>query len=206
MRILVIMSLMKTNKFVILTEDISDFNTLKVLVRRILEKISVMNPTIKPKYPTLGGCSHLRNKAKKWIEMESANGFNIAILVHDLDRDKTRNTLLDESRLFETLEAIKIPSKVTRHICIPVEELEAWFFADDNLLKKKLGVTKVQRCLNPHLIDCPKEKLKQLFYKAGQIHTTKKNENLADELDIELCSKRCPAFRNLVKFLHELYQ
>jgi len=89
-----------------------------------------------------------------------------------------------------------------KHICIPIEELEAWFWSDPEVIKY-IGRGKGKAEANPHKISKPKEKLIKLSEGGNRKprYSTNMNAELADMLNLELCADRCPAFKGLIKFL-----
>jgi Domain of unknown function (DUF4276) len=94
---------------------------------------------------------------------------------------------------------------VKRHICIPVEELEAWFWSDPDVVRY-VGQGKGEAKVNPHLIIKPKEELIKLSLGANKRprYSTNMNVELAEILNLELCATRCPSFKNLLNFLKTL--
>jgi hypothetical protein len=109
-------------------------------------------------------------------------------------------------KLRETLE--KKASHLTdgrKHICIPVEEMEAWFWSDPGVVRY-VGQGKGKANENPHQIRSPKEELLKLSRSENRKprYSTNMNVELAAMLNLELCSQRCPSFKNLLRFLHSL--
>ena len=182
----------------ILGEDETDCRAVATLVRRLAEAPGWKRMPVKYKYPPTGGCAALRRKAAAYIRDLGRDGCRAAILVHDLDRE-------GEATLREKLDAIVCPPGITRHICIPIEELEAWFWSDQHVLDAVAdGLGKA--ALNPHLIRSPKEELIRLSRKAhGKAsYSTNENESLAAKLDLALCAQRCPSFNDLQVFVRSL--
>jgi hypothetical protein len=87
-------------------------------------------------------------------------GCNAFIIVHDLDRNPENNSLNDESELRRKLES---SSSVVnnKYICIPIEEMEAWFWSDPTVIQH-IGKGKGKAQVNPDGISQPKEKLIEL--------------------------------------------
>ncbi len=133
-------------------------------------------------------------------------GCNAFIIVHDLDRNPQNDSLNDEATLRETLEASASKVEgINKHVCIPVEELEAWFWSDPDVVKH-VGRGKGEAKANPHLIIRPKEELIRLSKSENRKprYSTNTNVELAEMLNLELCSNRCPSFKNLLSFLNSL--
>ncbi len=120
--------------FGIMGEDKTDVLTLEVILRRLIPR----EVAIKGRHPPKGaaGCAALRKAAKTYMKDLKASGCTAMILLHDLDLNSANNELNDEARLRARLAAIPVPSGIERLICIPVEELEAWFWADKNVLDR----------------------------------------------------------------------
>lgn len=76
----------------------------------------------------------LAEDATDCMKLLAREGCAAVIVVHDLDRNPHNGELNDEPALRRALEEIEVPSTLTRLICIPVEELEAWFWADPEVL------------------------------------------------------------------------
>jgi hypothetical protein len=184
----------------IIAEDDTDCNTVRKIIHRIL------GTDTKTKAWASKGCSTLKRKLSAKLKIMSDEGCNAFIIIHDLDRNPQNNSLNDEAKLRETLEEAASQFKsINKHICIPIEELEAWFWSDPDVVKH-VGRGKGEATQNPHLITKPKEQLIKLS--AGENrkprYSTNMNVELAEMLNLELCSNRCPSFKNLLNFLQSL--
>lgn len=187
----------------ILTEDRTDAETVDVLIRRIAAEKGARPVALGTKFRTGGGCAQLRNKARAWMEhLVEIDECNALVLVHDLDRDPRNGQLRDESQLRQTLTKIAAPAGLVPHICIPVEELEAWFFASERVLHE---ICRAPRSAHPspHTIVRPKEELMKLSLGANRKprHSTNDNRRYAELLELDACERRCPAFRALTGFV-----
>lgn len=182
----------------VLGEDLTDVDTLKVLMRRLLPS----GIGVQGRYPPKGGCSALRRHAAAYMRELQSAGCTALALVHDLDLDPANCQLRDEGKLRKELCSIRVPSGVTCHICIPVEEIEAWFWSDPNLISI-VGKGGGKAHSSPHLIRRPKEELIRLSFRAHRkpVYSTNKNPELAAKLNLDLCAERCPSFRQLREFL-----
>src|SRR5690349_913875 len=114
----------------ILGEHETDCKTIAVLVRRIVPR----EIGIQQRAPISGGCGALRRRAAGFMKDLARAGCSAIVLVHDLDLDPDTNYHNDEPSLRAKLERISAPSGVHRLICIPIEELEAWFWSDQKVL------------------------------------------------------------------------
>jgi len=189
----------------VLAEDDNDCEVIKVLIRRIFEDVRVKPGAWRVKKRHDKGCANLRRKTERWLVDLVKEGCTAAVVIHDLDLNPCNGTLNDEAHLRRTLEAIPVPRGFERLICIPVEEVEAWFFASEKALTKACG--KPQKAhLSPHLIKQPKETLIRMSRGASKKPRYSENENhkLAEVLELVECKKRCPAFAALYTFVEAL--
>ncbi len=186
----------------VLAEDDNDCKTIRVLVRRIFEERGIAPGAWKLHPRAAQGCAKLRHKTEPWLAELAERGCTAAILLHDLDRNPLNGDLNDEPSLRRDLSAIPVPKGLQRLVCIPVEEIEAWFFASENILTK-LGGKGQKAHPSPHLIARPKEKLIALSRGENRRPRYSQNDNfkLAEELDLIECAKRCPAFGALRNFV-----
>ena len=166
----------------------------------------VLGKNTKTKTWASKGCSTLKRKLSAKLRVMSNEGFNAFIIVHDLDRNPQNNSLNDEVKLRQTLQtAVSEGDSIYKHICIPIEELEAWFWSDPDVIKH-VGRGRGEAATNPHLIKNPKGKLMALS--AGENrkprYSTNMNVELAEMLNLEICSDRCPSFKDLRNFLQSL--
>jgi len=186
----------------VLAEDQTDCDALVILVRRIAKQAKV--PTIRvPSYASRG-CAKLRAKAESQMKLMLDDGCSAVVLVHDLDRNPNNQQLNDAGKLRRELEQLTDSIGSRRHICIPIEELEAWFWSDQATVSKATrGNDKAKAQPSPHLIVKPKEALARLSrgLKGKSRYDTKDNKDLAEILDLPLCESRCPSFRDLAHFI-----
>lgn len=182
----------------VIGEDKTDCETIKVLVRRILGAAGLSSPSFREFAPSSGGCAAMRRKAPKWIRELSREGCEAIILVHDLDRNPVTEALNDEVVLRREFD--RIAGAGLRHVCIPVEEIEAWFWCDQVVLDS-LGRGNGKAHPNPHKISRPKEMLRRLALKGrGKAYATTESAALAEVLDLQRCTACCPAFAGLREF------
>jgi hypothetical protein len=192
---------MNSNLIALLAEDETDCLAIQKIVRRVIDTKTGT------KLWASKGCSTLKRKLKARLIAMSEAGCNAFIIVHDLDLNPHNNSHNDEAELRNTLESAvsNIISVDQRHICIPIEELEAWFWSDPNIIRY-IGKGRGEAVPNPHLIKKPKEKLINLSISKNRKprYSTNMNVELAEMLNLDLCSERCPSFGSLVRFLQEL--
>lgn len=189
----------------VLAEDDNDCEVIKVLIRRIFEARGVKPGAWRLKKRHDKGCANLRRKTERWLVDLVKEGCTAAIVLHDLDLNPLDGSLNDEGQPRRKLEAIPVPSGFERLICIPVEEIEAWFFASEKALTKACG--KPQKAEpSPHLIKQPKETLIRMSRGASKKPRYSENENdkIAEVLELAECRKKCPAFAALYSFVDAL--
>jgi hypothetical protein len=187
-------------RIALIAEDETDCDAVRKIVQRVL------GSEIATKKWASKGCGILERKLSAKLNVLSNEGCNAFIIVRDLDRNPQNNTLNDEATLRKKLEqsaSIVNPSQTL--ICIPVEELEAWFWSDPDVIQY-VGKGKGKASKNPHAIVQPKEALIKLskIEKRKPRYSTSDNEELAERLNLELCADRCPSFRSLLAFLKSL--
>jgi hypothetical protein len=184
----------------VLAEDATDCAALATLICRIAPRISIGIEKYAGK-----GCSHLRRKAEAHLRDAVRRGCSAAVVLHDLDRNPSNSELNDERALQQRLEAIPAPAGLQRLVCIPVEELEAWFWADP-VVVKEVGRGRGEANPSPHSIKRPKEELARLSIGANRKprYSTNDNAKLAEKLDLALCARRCSSFRALNDFIERI--
>jgi hypothetical protein len=189
--------MMSNLKIALIAEDDTDCDTIRKIVHRVL------GAEVTTKKWASKGCSTLKRKLRKKLKLLSTEGCNIFIVVHDLDRNPKSGSLKDEQALRSELEELSSEiESLKKHICIPIEELEAWFWSDPEVIKD-IGGEKGKAHPNPHEIKSPKEKLIQLSVGDNRKprYSTNMNVELAEKLDMDICCNRCPSFRKLRNFL-----
>jgi Domain of unknown function (DUF4276) len=192
--------LMMNSVIALIAEDETDCKAVRKIIHRVLGNgIGTKNWASK-------GCSTLKRKLPSKLKAMSNDGCTAFVIIHDLDRSPQNGNLNNEAELRQVLEkASSEISSMKKHICIPIEELEAWFWSDPNVIRH-IGRGKGKAHPNPHLIVKPKEKLIELS--AGENrkprYSTNMNVELAEILDLDICSKHCPSFQELIAFLQSL--
>jgi hypothetical protein len=186
----------------VLAESDSDCEVIRVVVRRIFEAKSDKPGSWRVHKRAGKGCAKLRQRAGRWLVELAESGCTAAVVVHDLDRNPANGSLNDVALLERELAAIPVPRKLKRLICIPIEEIEAWFFASEKALEKACGKPHKPHA-SPHLIARPKERLIDLSRGFNKRPRYSENDNpkLAEELDLAECTRRCPAFGALHEFV-----
>ncbi|ALB42693.1 MULTISPECIES: DUF4276 family protein [unclassified Anabaena] len=191
---------MSNLKIALIAEDNTDCEAIRTIVHRVL------GAEVTTKKWASKGCSSLTKKLRAKLKLLSTEGCNIFIVVHDLDRNPQNGSLNNERALRSKLEELSSEiESLKKHICIPIEELEAWFWSDPEVIKY-LGGEKGKAHPNPHEIKSPKEKLIELSVGENRKprYSTNMNVELAERLNLNICSDRCASFKNLLNFLRSL--
>lgn len=184
----------------VVAEDETDYRAIRAIIKR------VAGSNVGTRKRIGNGCSKIRVKAGVWLNQLAQEGCEHAIVLHDLDRNPLNQAINDEAALRADLFETCRTSSISHLICIPVEELEAWFWADP-VVVKHVGRGSGTASASPHNVVSPKEALMRLSRGANKKprYSTNDNEELADMLDISLCRSRCVSFDQLVRFLETAF-
>lgn len=187
----------KIKKIGIIAEDSSDIDSVAVLIKRI-----TLNDSLSFKSRKGDGCGKIKRKALNWSKELKIQGCDMLVLLHDLDRNKF-NELYTE--LNEKLKNCPILDKI---ICIPIEEIEAWFLSDPTGIKNTFNLKKTPKFDgNPEEINDPKSKLKNQISlcseRSVEYLNTKHNKQLSEKVSIDILRSRCSSFNNLYEFLKQ---
>lgn len=185
----------------VIAEARTDSDTIAILAGRIVMR----NPPLVVRKRGGGGSGNLGRSAEGWSRELVAEGCSVLVIVHDLDRDPQSGHLNDADELRLRLDRIRCPEGIPRHICIPVEEIEAWFWSDDETVKLACR-GKGKAHANPEMIRRPKEELIRLSRGANgrNRYTPIENPDLAGRLDIKTCARKCPSFALFKAFLERV--
>ncbi|MDR2631862.1 MAG: DUF4276 family protein [Spirochaetaceae bacterium] len=170
-------------KIGIITEDKTDADCVKILVKRI------SNDRVVSKGMGVGGGGNMFNvkKMTRFTQSLFAAGCTHLLVVHDLDRNRTTNELNDEKQLRVRLENALIHNPITRKtIIVPIEELEAWLLSD--------------QYPHPQTISNPKNELRKLNCN----YRTSDNAKIAGKINIDDITQKCPSFIPLQEFLKSI--
>jgi len=179
----------------ILGEDRSDANTLKTIIRRLLNNDRA---TIKSK--GFSGCGELCRKAASVIRLFARQGASRFVICHDADGP-------DPQPVREKVHRkIVAPSGIKESCCIlvPVQELEAWIIADVAAIQTVIPKFQLKEIRHPENIKNPKEWLVQQSRrnKSRPLYsTTTYNESVAHYLDLDKVAQKCPSFKPLIEFV-----
>jgi hypothetical protein len=179
----------------LIVEDNSDFNCLKILISRIIQKD---NLTFKKAIGN--GCGKMKRKALSYANNLSQKGCELIIIVHDLDR----NVL---SKLHKDLEKLmNLSNAKNTFVCIPIEEIEGWFLSDPEGIRQTFQLNRLPKIIgNPETIESPKEKLEDHVFqcsdKSKLYLNTKHNDLLSTNICLNKMKEKCESFRLLDEFV-----
>ena len=185
----------KTKCIGIIAEDNSDFEATKSLIKRISNKNNISF-----KKSIGNGCGKIMRKACHYAIDLKKRGCDMLLLLHDLDRN-------DLNKLFQDLTSKLSNSPITKKlICIPIEEIEAWFLSDPEGIKNAFKLKRKPNIKgNPENIKSPKEKLGEFVYQCSKENiiyiNTKHNQKLADTVSLELMRQKCSSYKQLHDFI-----
>ncbi|MEG9329007.1 DUF4276 family protein [Salinimicrobium catena] len=181
----------------LIVEDISDYNSFKIIISRVLQK---NNLTFKKAIGN--GCGKMRRKALSYADTLSRKGCDLVILVHDLDRNNLKTLKADLDKL---MDKSRVKNKF---VCIPIEEIEGWFLGDPEGIRDAFNLIRTPKIKGrPESVTSPKEKLEDYVYQCSNKFklylNTQHNELLSNSLDLEKISAKCKSFKNLEEFIKE---
>lgn len=182
----------------VIAEDNSDVDCIKHLVRKIRS-----DSNFGFKKFVGQGCGKISRKANAWAKVLKTQGCSSLILIHDLDR----NSKID---LMGKLQSAINPSPIDNHlICIPVEEMEAWFLSDEDAFKSVFSITK--KCnlpKKPESVQSPKEYIGDIVRKMTDSKVdylnTKHNEKISEVISVDKIAEKCESFNELMQFVKKI--
>ena len=196
------MKKLKPPRIGIIAEDESDVESAKVLIRRISARTD-----LDFKRNIGNGCGRIARKCHGWAKDLRDRGCTHLILIQDLDSTDSEEL----SKLTEKLKAAISPSPIPSHlICIPVEELEAWWLSDPNAIKVALELDAMPRVEDhPEVIASPKEYIDCIVRRCSankkQFLNTKHNPKIAANLNF-VNAKSCESFKPFFDFVEKHFK
>lgn len=181
----------------IIAEDNSDVDAAKILIRRIANQ-----DNIGIKRFVGQGCGRIKRKCQAWARNLKLRGCKYLIVLHDLDRNELQ-------QLQSELDKAISPSPISPYlICIPIEEMEAWWLTDPQAIKKALNLTGALRISGrPQDIKSPKEHIGYLVKKCSNktkvYLNTEHNSTIAKHLDLGKARLGCDSFIPFYDFVYE---
>jgi hypothetical protein len=185
--------------YVVIAEDSSDLNCLKVLIRRLANdnKVRITGKGY-------SSCGDMLNKGAAQLKLQDELGCHKFIICHDRDKEST------QKRYEKVVSSIIKPAKINKpenSICIviPTEEIEAWILADIHAVSLVFSswIPK-NNYLNPEEIINPKEVLRKLSgeNKPRPLYShNMHNEKVMQYIDLEIVKKKCRSFVELANFI-----
>jgi len=178
----------------IIAEDISDVNTIKVLIQRICGN------NVSEKHSLGHGCGRIVGKCESWAKTLYQRGCDLLIIIHDSDNNPVKE-------IYDKISKELNNSPFSKYlICIPIQELEAWLLSDPNGIKSAMKLRDTPKIKSdPQNISSPKEYLESVIritsHKTKIYINTKHNEIIAKEISISEINKKCGSFRPFYKFI-----
>jgi hypothetical protein len=179
----------------VLAEDRTDAESLATIVRRIQG-----NPRATVLKKGFSGGGELCRKGASFVRTFADRGASRFVLCHDADgpdpepaRLKVKAAVVDQSE--------HAPSCC---IVVPVQELEAWFIADELALTRTIPSLTIRVVPNPESIESPKEWLvrESRQGRSRPLYAPQTfNPKVAEHIDLEKVARKCPSFRPLLDFV-----
>lgn len=178
----------------IIAEDYSDVDAAKIMIYRIAER-----DNIGVKKFVGHGCGRIKRKCKAWVSNFKTKKCRYLILIHDLDRNDLNDL---RQRLKESVSPCPIEPYL---ICIPIEEMEAWWLADPQAIRTALNLDRIPKVKgNPQHITSPKERIAAMVKQCSNNNkvylNTKHNAKIAAHLDFTK-AMRCDSFVPFFNFV-----
>jgi hypothetical protein len=186
--------------YVVIAEDTSDLNCLKILIKRLTNNNAI---TIVGK--GYNCCGDMLNKGAALLKFyDMQKDYRKFIICYDRDKD------LAQKRYEQVISKIIKPSGIKKSensicIVIPTEEIEAWILADIQAVSKVIPTLQPEKKYpNPEEIANPKETLERLSRenkpKPLYSHNTH-NEQVMKHINLEVVKEKCLSFVELAKFI-----
>lgn len=177
----------------IISEDNTDFEAIKVMISKLVDTEGIGFRS------KVGNCTKIRSKCISMAQDLSNRKCDALIVV--IDRDRNDYELLKR----EIVNKLSSSTITKRLVVVAVEELEAWFTADPDGIKKSLGLKRKPSFTGlPETINSPKEKLRdQVFACSGNeiFYQTALNKRIADGIDYDKVYSKCPSFTEFSDFI-----
>lgn len=182
--------------FAVLAEDDSDAKVLETLVKRILSA-----PRTKVWKKGFHGCGDLCKGALGQVKDFLDRGATHFVICHDSDG---QDPGLIKQRIRSIFSRTKVIEQTAVGIIVPVEEIEAWFIADEEATRRVKPSFRLTVHVNPEAINKPKQ---------WQIRESKKgrtrplydpstyNIRVAQHLNLETVNRKCNSFREFYDFV-----
>ena|ERR1700722_12407206 len=180
----------------ILGEAESDTETLKVIIRRL-----VNNESLPVRQKGFDGFGDLLKKGASHLRLFAGLDVSRFVVCYDADREDPAK------RRVEIVTQVVGPSGISGHNCvvvIPVQAIEAWILADIQAVSRVFDWAPRPFDGNPEAIDDPKthiERLSRMSNKRPRYAHVLHNKAIARYLDLDRVRAQCASFRPLFDFV-----
>ncbi|MBH9721734.1 DUF4276 family protein [Burkholderia contaminans] len=179
--------------YILITEDQTDFDAIKIIIRRIAGQ-----PKLSVKGKGLGGAGEIKNKGTAIITSLVSDETKGCIVVRDCDG-------LDSEGKFKSIKAdvfdkVKFKQKPPYCIVLPKHELESWYLADIGCVTRVWPQWHPNGKYNhPETIKNAKEELIRIsrINNLRPRYSTSDGVSIANVMDLEIVRRKCPSFEPL---------
>jgi hypothetical protein len=185
--------------YILLTEDRTDFDAVKIIIRRLAGNDSL---------PICGkgfnGAGEIKNKGTATINALWEPEFKACIVVRDCDGTDSAGRLASVKQ--DVFDSIKIKEKPVLCVVLPKHELEAWYLADIQCVTQIWPQWHPEREYpNPETIVDPKKELERLSRTKNlkPRYSTNDGAAIANKLNLEIVRKKCASFHPLYNLVTE---
>ncbi|MDP9585638.1 UNVERIFIED_ORG: hypothetical protein J2791_004953 [Burkholderia contaminans] len=179
--------------YILITEDPTDFDAIKIIIRRIAGQ-----PNLPIKGKGLNGAGEIKNKGAAIINACASNDTKGCIVVRDCDgRDSEGKFKSVKSDVFDK---VNFKQKPPYCIVLPKHELESWYLADIDCVTKVWPQWRpTEKYGQPETIENAKEELIRIsrVNKLKPRYSTSDGASIANSLDLEVVRRKCPSFEPL---------
>ena len=185
--------------YILLTEDKTDFDAVKVIIRRLANDEGL---------PIHGrgfnGAGEIKNKGTATINALWEPTFKACIVVRDCDGVDSAGKLSAIKK--EVFDEMRVQGKPILCVVLPKHELEAWYLADIQCVTNIWKQWKPEKDFpNPESLPDPKGDLERLS-RAKNLkprYSTNDGAAIARKLDLEIVRKKCSSFQPLYALIKE---
>jgi hypothetical protein len=183
--------------YILLTEDPTDFDAVKSIIRRLAG-----NPSVPVRGKGFNGAGELLKRGAPSIDALLDKNTAGCIVVHDCDGETIERR--HQRVIAEVFQKVK--KRGVFCAVIPKQEIEAWILADIDCVTKVFpGWRPARQYLNPEAVPKAKEELIRLS--RGQNmrprYSTADNKEIAKVLDLKAVRAKCPSFLPLATLIEQ---
>lgn len=183
----------KTNVYILITEDPTDFDAIKIIIRRI-----ALQPNLPVKGKGLNGAGEIKNKGAAIISALATNDTKGCIVVRDCDGLDSKAKFTDIKT--EVFDKVAIKGKPPYCIVLPRHELESWYLADIACVSKVWSQWRPTKTYGqPEAIANAKEELSRIsrLDNLKPRYSTSDGAAIANVMDLDVVRRKCPSFEPL---------